>query len=727
LTGLTRGVGGTLVSDHARGAEVAETGPFEATFASHSLGFMRRFKLKLPNGNLGDPVPQPTTVDPITAVATWADGLPQIRDPDARPTYQRVHFKDVDPANSATNPQFAARESLGYEAFKVAQVQAASILALVTNTDKLGQPGDISRVWLGVLVDPLSIGAATAFALVGSKIFVLTPDDNVPEEIARNDERTGDRIYDVPPPVIDVSAPSLVDYSATPQVVADPGLFATVTRAALVVDKNDDTFACYQFVGIGEALISGGGDVVYRWTQAEWEAAFPIGSTPKSIFIRALMGDTIVPITSPWEVYMTLDGAEIAGTRFNTSSLNPAGLSAGFLRGILEFTFDVTGTFDPLLPPIVDPDPSVPDINIWDRLAMVLHPITGVSSGIWCAHEVSLVGRNEPPAPVVVATQDVRNSVTNYFEVTDQLLVVNGQKDWSSFSDPNSVGRVAFQGIGGEPRIIETFWVVEYTPFVQASSRVPDVFADVSGLVPDGNPVEIARELVQRAPPEGLGLPATRIDQASYMTASASLVADGVRADFALRGQSSAVGLLSELSGQTDTRDTWENERHRIVRLPRADTLLAVDRNLSKGDFLDTGPGVTKKAITRNSVREVANRVTANWKLYAPTGKTSRSEPLNDLPSQATNLGLREGILELPLLQDDAAAQLVAQRKLERIRVPRWIFEVDVPIYGVAYRNGDLVSSNDPEFPFQVGELTQVNLNTDRLKRTRIQIVIWLK
>jgi len=726
LAGATRGTGGTTAADHPRGSEVAEVGAFQVKFASHALGYMRRFKLRLPTGNLGDPVPQPTTIDPVNALATWAEGLPQIRDPDARPTYQRVHFKDPDLVfNTATNPQFSARENPGYQAFRVSQIQAGAQLVLRTNTEGLGQPGDISRAWIGVLFDPLSVAGFSAYATIGTSLHVLTPFDNVPDEIARNDERTGDRIYDVPPPVLSVSAASTVDFSATPQEVVDAGLFITEQRAGLVVDKDDSSFACYAFVGFGEAIISGGGDVVYRWTQQEWEAAFPAGSKTISLEIRALMGSTVVPITSPWIVFLRLDGVEIANTRLSCQTLAPAGFGAGFIQGVEEFKKTITGAFDPQAAGV--PDGSGGTLNIWDRLEMVLQPVTGVSTGFWCAAEVSIQGVGEPPVPIVDATQDVRQSVTNYFEVTDQLLVVNGEKSWTSFSNVLSLGRARFQGTGGEPRIVETFWVVEFTPFVQASSRVPFVAADVAGLVPSGNPVEIARSLVERAAPEGLGLPADRIDQGSYMDASASLAADGVRADFAISGQASAVDALSELASQTDCRETWETNQHRIVRLPRADTLLPVARNLTKGDYLEAGPGVSEKSIGRNSARDVANKITVKWKHYSPSGQTSQVETLNDLPSQALALGVREAVLELSLLQSSTAALLVAQRKLERLRVPRWIVEVDVPIYGLAYRAGDLVSSNDPDFTFRVGEITQVNLNTDRLKRTRIQIAVWLK
>jgi hypothetical protein len=715
LGGLTRGAAGTIATDHPKGSEVAEVGAFQVKFASHSLGFLRRFKLRLPNGNLGDPVPQPTTVDPLTALATWDEGLPQIRDPDARPTYQRIHFKEPDAANTALNAQFASRESTGYEWSKVAQVPGGSTLALTTHVEGVGQPGDISRAWIGSIHDVLSVLGIIAHVNAGSSSFILNAFDTVPDSIARNDEKTGDRIYDVPPPVVDVSAPALIDFSATPQNVVDPGLFVTVSRASNAVDKNDDTFACYQFVGIGEAIVAGGGDVICRWTQQEWESAFPIGSTPAFIEIRALMGTTLIPLSSPWEVYITLDGVEVVGTRLKCQTANPAGGFAGFIAGVEEFKLPITGAIDTSI------------VDAWEHYEFVMHPVTGVSTGLWCAHEVSLQGQNTPPLPVIDVLQDTRRSVTNYFEVTDQLLLVDGEKSWDSFTDPAALGRVTFTTVGGEPLIIETFWVVEFTPFVKVSHRVPDVFADVTGLVPSGSPTEIARTLIQRPAPEGLGLGPDRIDQSAYIAAASSLAADQVRADFALSTRVSAVGLLSELAGQVDCRDTWNNKLHRLVRLPRADTLIPVDHDLSKGDYLRLGAGVSAKSFGRTSTREVANRVTATWRHYAPSGDTSKTVELNDAASQASNLGLREGVLELQLLQDDASANLVATRKLERLRTPRWTVSLDIPIYALNFKAGDLVSSTDPEFSFQVGEITQVNLKADRLKRVGLLIVVWLK
>ena len=487
--------------------------------------------------------------------------------------------------------------------------------------------------------------------------------------------------------------------------MVDPGLYISEARAKLVVDKDDDTFAAYQFVGIGEAIIAGGGDVVFRFTPNEAEQV-PDGATPTAAEIRFLAGWTRTPQTAQWEVYLRENGQEIAGTRFLASSLTPAGLPAQFISGIEEFTHTI-------------------DASIASRLAdieVVLHPVTGVVAGVWVAREVSIRGSFEPPLPVIDATQDVRNSVTNYFEVTDQLNTVNGDKDWGSFADVSSLGRAEFSGLAGdELRIVETFWVVEFTPFTQVSSRAPRVFADIIAPVPDGDPTEIAKALITAASPLGMGLTLSSIDQASYLAAQTGLLADGVRADFAVVQQTSAIELLRQLASQTDCRSTWEDGRNRIIRRPRADTLLTVQQTFNK----DALRIPRQLALSRSGRAGVRNRIDVRWRRYAPTGDTSRSDQLDDAPSQAEAWGVQQEELVLSLIADDAAAALVATRRLERLRRPRWVVEFEVPLHGITLRPGDLISLASPDFTFAVGEVTQVNIQTTGFKRVQIQATVW--
>ena len=213
LTDLTRGADGTAATDHGIDAQVREVGQFVVKWADHQVGRLDTFRILDPNGNLGEPVPPPDSVDHALATATWGE-LPRIRSPGTDSVFNRVHFRDVGAENGATNPQFAARENLGYETFGFAVVGNPSSLHLVTNTEELGEPGDIMRVWIAVVFDPGTTskalflgGGATVLvpAMAGEvggairigSILRLVNHDLTPIEIARHDDRLSDRLYDV--------------------------------------------------------------------------------------------------------------------------------------------------------------------------------------------------------------------------------------------------------------------------------------------------------------------------------------------------------------------------------------------------------------------------------------------------------------------------------------------------------------------------------------------------
>ena len=713
LLGATRGAGGTSSAYHAAGAELAELGTFEVVFAGHGLGRLEAIRLELPNGNLGEPVPGPTTVDLPNALATWSE-IPKIRDPEAALVYQRVHFQAIGLGNTATDPQFAARENPGYEAFRVARIAPVGSLVLDTNTDGLGQPGDIQRVWLGVIFDPKDGDEPerplfNTSATISGVTFGLQPTDIVPDSIARNDERTGDRYYDVPAPEVNIAEPAEQGAVIVPKDIVHAGMWVYQAIAGRVVDEDESTEAVYMFTGVGEAVIVGVADAVFRVPE-DSENPVPTGATAKSAKLVFVAGWEKTPFSSHFDVYLRRNGKEIEGTRFKACTLAPSGFCSGLIEGRERFEHPI----DPALFATID-----------SEVEWVIHPAAGVSNGLWVGVELWAEGTFSPAPPDISVEQDARFSVTNYFEVTDLLGVQASPggalvRDWAWFDDVDQGGRVIFFFAGvNEARIIETFLVVEYRPFAEAGTQVPRVFANVEGLVPSGDPIAIARELVTGAPPLGLGLPSSRVSGTNFATAD-SLLSDGVRADFAVYQQRGILDLISELSDQTDTRETWEQGVHRIARRPRADTSLPVTLDLGTCDLLTD----KRLGIKRSNVRRVVNLVSVKWRVYAPTGETSRAEDQNDAASQA-KFGTQDQVLELRLLADDAAAALVAARKLERLARPRWVLEFDSPIYAMNLKLGDLVGLTSRDFSFEVGEVTQVSVGSAGLKRAQVQVAVW--
>lgn len=715
LVGLVRGAAGTTAVSHAKGVQVTEVGLFAVRFAGHPVAALSNVKLFLPEGGLGDPVPQPSSVDYATATATW-DSLPQIRDPEAAAVYQRVGFNLPAPANTATDPQFSARENIGYEAFKVSRVPVGTNLALQTNTAGVGQPGDIEAVWLAVIFDPDSIGQGFSWAFVDAggrsgRRFTLIPSDSVPDEVARNDEKTGDRIYEVPTPSINTVAPSPVPYSITPEVVVHPGIWATQPNAKRAVDKDVDTCAAYVFIGAGEAQLIGSADAVFKIP----DGADVAPAMPTSAKIVFHCGWDLTPFTSSFEIWLEGPNGEIAGTRFLACDANPPVACVGLIRGKKRFEHVI--------------DPAI--VGALDGVRWVVHPRTGVSNGVWVGCELFIEGEAAPPAPVLTVEQDTRGSVTNYFDVTSLLPL--GQSpggptlDWSWLGDLATGGIVNISSsFATDPeglKVIETYYLIKHRPFTQASSQQPRVFADVVGQVPGGQPTEIARSLVEQPIPLGLGLPATRVDAASHAAAAASLAADGVRADFTVYSQVSVLKLLNQLAAETDCRDTWDDAaRHRVTRRPRADTSLPTVATLTDCDKL------TNKRISlkRSPIGDLVNRFELRWRVYAPSGLTSASVQKNNAASQANpRFGVRSQVLDLVLISDDATANLVAERKLERQGVPRWIAGLDSPPFALNLQRGDLVSLVGRDFNGEVGEVTQVNLSPRGLRRASIQIAVW--
>jgi len=718
LVGLTRGVAGTTATSHPAGAEVSEVGLFAVRFAGHPLSVIENVKLLLPTDRLGDPVPQPLSIDYATATATW-DALPQIRDPLATSVYQRVHFDLPGPANTAGDPQYSARENAGYEAFKVSRVPVGTNLSLLTHVDGLGEPGDIEAVWFGVIFDPDSIAQGFSWAAAdiggsGGDRFWLVPSDHLPDEIARRDEKTGDRIYDVPAPAVNTVAPSPQPFSLTPKVVIHPGIWATQSNAKRVVDEDADTCAAYMFIGIGEAQIFGTADAEFK---VDDQQTLPTdsGATATSAKIVFIAGWDLTPFTSSFELWLEGPNGEIAGTRFRACDANPPAACVGLIRGKKRFEHPI--------------DPAI--VGVIKDVRWVVHPQLGVSNGLWVGCELFIEGEVSPAAPVINIVQDTRGSVTNYFEVTHLLPSAarpgGPVLDWSWFGNFLTGGvanlSTAFAGDPEGLKVIETFYVVKHRPFTQANTREPRVFADVVGQVPGGQPTEIARALVVQPQPLGLGLGAARVEAGSYQAAQVTLDADSVRADFTVYNQVSVLQLLQQLAAETDCRETWDDQaRHRITRRPRAGTSLPTVASFGDCDLMQD----KRLTLTRSSVALLVNRLEVRWRIYAPSGLTSAAVRLDDGPSQTNlNFGIQAQQLDLVLLASNTAAQLVAQRKLERQALPRWIVELDAPPFALNLQRGDLVTLAARDFSFEVGEVTQVNFTPNGFRRVSLQIAVW--
>lgn len=721
---LLRGENGTAVQEHARGDQVRLKADFDVLFADHPLGYIQRVKLLTPSGNLGDPVPDPNEVLPSEAIVRWTE-TPRIRDPEAASVFQRVHFSGPAPDNVAENASAVARESGSYRAFGVADLSTGK-LSLLTNAGTIGVPGDIVRAWLAVIHDPKGLGAnatgdnspdaegipgAARATIPAGGVYALQPFDVVPPEIAKRDEKTGDRLYDIPDPepVVEIGIRVL---NVTPRIIEDPGLWVFPRIAARVVDNDETTEAVFIFSSAGYVTIVGRDPAIFR--------VFPRPAlAPDETVVKAVLefvaGWEKTPFSSPMKFY----GVKPDGTRFaekTVVSFSIAGYPQGVIQGIKSESIE----FDPAE---LGPLNQLEDL---EDIEWVIEPVLGVSNGLWVGRELRLTFEIEKRPPETKVELDTKGSVTNYFEVTNYLGRRPGaftpQADWSFFSDLQRGGKASYERVieSTSPRIIETFWVVEYRPFVEITDQVPRVFADVEGRVPTGNPADVSEAIVRDAVPLGMGLGLPTISRPDYNNAKATLANDGVRTDFALTAQTNARALLATLADQADCRQTWENGRHRLIRRPSVTNPPPRFKTLSDSEILEA----PLLRLSRTTLRSVVNRIAVAYRVYAPTGSTSRTLEVVDSSSESS-FGRREEALSLTLIRDDDAAEFVAQRRLERQREPRWVVEFDLPLLGLEYRFGDVVGLISRAFNADTVEVVGLTVDSDQFKTVRLSGVVW--
>lgn len=716
---LFRGANGYLkIAMHQKGADVAQVGAFSVKLADHPLARIERVMILDGLGELGEPVPPPDTIDAATAMLTWSM-IPRIRSPKAEPVYQRLGFAGPGPGNTAANPEKAARESSGYDALGYAG--PGGTLQLDTATTDIGEPGDIVKVWLGVIFDPESIGGPDgARATLQSGIYYsLQPNDLVPDEVSRQDERTGDRLYEVTAEtqILDLGTE---EETLRPNEILHPGLWASETRARAIIDGDDDTYAAYIFVSVTEAAIVG--SPAFR---AKLNPGPTINGTATTCRLEFLAGWTQTPFTSPMTAKLVKRGAAgdftpIPGTEVVASTLGPVGQYLGLIRGIELFSITFPATLLGASGQLED----LADIE-WH-----IAPRLGVSAGIWVARELRMIVTVSKGTPDITPDLDVNRTVTNYFEIPmagngfasqSVAQILTGTVNWGWFTDTARGGRVSIVPQGSAlPRILEVFWLIKHLPFTTAQSAAPRVFADVVGMVPAGSPPDIMDQVIQGAPPLGMGLGVERIDRPSYIAAAQSLAADSAehQLGFAVQDRTSAVALLGALAEQGDLRQAWDTGRHRIARKARADTLTAVRMTL-------TMEVIRGLSIARTGIGDVRSRITGRFGFYQPTRQLAGAHEEVDAAAETT-FGRLDEARDLTLVQDQGPAELLITRDLERRRTPRWVVDLELPPMGLELRGGDLVAIEHRDFTCRVAEVQAVTLDTSGFLRLKVRATVWL-
>lgn len=676
LLNVTRGAFGSVPAPHASGARVVEIGTFQVKFADHGLTSLEASSVRILDSDNTPRVPLSLPlVDVSAATATW-DRTPRITVPSASSDLITAGFEAVGAANNAGDAIFAARESPSFTDLNYARVDAGETLELQRNTP-IEEVGEILRVGLAIAFDPTVPGARVR---IGSNVLgALTPADNVPAWALRRLEKHFRTTFDV-------NDPTHTHSNSSRKIVVRPSIALTGQpwdNGQNAIDGSANTFASY----FDSATPPGNVPFVARGAALSINNAETIQSVQLFCWYGGSAGGTFLATGGG---IVQLQGLGIA---IPTVPVTPTGTSLPTLYA-----------GQPRQGPFTNHPPT------WANLDWVFYP-NGAGNRRYSLRD--MYAELEVSSGVATAPTGLtqRRSFVNFFDVTE-LVGAN----WSWFTTVGQKIQVDLSANG--TRINTAMWVIETRPRTVTAIEVPRVLCTASGLEPQGRPTEVARTVLTAANPIGLGLSPDVVNQGSYARSAQELAADGVRLDFALHERESGLALLRRLAEQSDLRSFFSSGAHFLVRKPNLSALPGVARSLETCEVLRDSA-----RVGRSSLEVLVTRLETSYRPTRRSGFTRAREDENT--SASTQFGTRSEAMELDLVQDSTTAALVAARRLERAAAPRWLVTVDLPLFALELRRGDLVSLTHRDFSFSKGEITSLNLTLAKALVVRAAITVW--
>lgn len=684
LTGLTRGVSGTQANAHPAGSKVVERGTFEVKFADHAVTSVEDVRFEDPDGNLAVPEPAPT-INAATAKATWSE-TPRVTFPSRS---VEVILVGPDTATGGTLPAAAAPEHNTYTDLNYASVSVGQSLDL-SRIAAVEDYGEITRVGLVVAFDPAFVGS---FVLQGGQsVGVLSPAENIPAWALRRLQRQMKSTYSLKDPTHNHTGglrtvlvrPSINispdrEFSAAPWYRLHQSYDGSgQTRAVYWISLNPSPDRHFWLTGANFSLAPG--EVIADARLIVWAGGDTLDLNPTPMgpsgAVRVSVHNGATPIVQ-LRCPNSLNSRDFINvpTQFVSVWINPATLPSNFSG--LRWTGEV-------------------------------RPVWAMQAGdSFCIRDMYLHLTILSPITASATSLTQRRSQLNFFDVTGRI-----GGDWSRFQSETI--RLTSTG---PSRINGVWWAVEVRPRNKTAIEVPRVFAKVRGLQVDGNPTEIAKKVITQAAPLGMGLTIASVAQGDYATAAASLATDGVRLDFALRQRVRGLDLLRQIAAQADMRQVWQAGRHSLIRKPNVASLPAVLRTYLTEDVLQF-------SRSRQSIAKVVNQFEVNYRFISRLGSWSRNLKAVDAPSQ-TLFGVRSGDLDLSLVADTATATLVSARRLARASLPRWLVTLELPLFALDLRRGDVIGLTHNQFTFAKAEVLSLPIVVQGFLKVRVSLIVW--
>ena len=659
--------------DFPTGTEVMEVGTLDILLAGHAVT-----AIDAVYGKKGDSIGKidPSFYTPmLTAPAKvrFTDSWPKISVPAGGSQFMQVQTDALAAVgtNTALDPLNAAAGQGAWTDKNYATIRDdfTNGRLFLRNTKTIADIGELIRVWVMAEYDPSTgglhetggtpDGGIWRLAIAGHALDILTTIGNLSTEYLNQMMALGTtRAYDDSD---SVTQPTHIhDVGSGPITITmffDTLNTVNINNSERIVDKGFVTAATVASTVGGETFT------------AAIQTLINLGGTPTSVVGKI---DAQIGALGPTQ-YVHIHG--------------PGGDSTNAAIGAVR---DVTST-GPL------PVTSWADVQAVTMVSGLLYTSTQVWEG-WL--EVTYT----PAASAASVTTDAlasgaTSAVTHTRATATEVTSYLATKDWADLDEYE----FCVEYVSGSPvadlKVVRLSIVVEYAP--TKLERCDRVFADVRGLIPDGMPTDILKEVVTNA--YLMNLTDTEYNLGDFTTAQMRLVTLLHRLDFVVYDQPKASELIASICEQGRLLYFWEEGklcvRFREV-IASLDTALVVYQQ--DGDLI---PESVKRV--RSVLRDVVTELTVRYGYSSEHGKLDKTYT----KAQTVALTTRKDSKDLELVTDATSAQNYADWSSERTCKPRYTISFMVHLPGLEVRRGDILSIVTTRFTYSKIEVLEITIS----------------
>lgn len=261
-------------------------------------------------------------------------------------------------------------------------------------------------------------------------------------------------------------------------------------------------------------------------------------------------------------------------------------------------------------------------------------------------------------------------------------------------------------------KVIRLFFLVEFAPFVyEPADRV---LASVTGLVTDGGPIDILRQIITNS--ALLGLASSFYNASKLSAAETELDALSYRLDFAITSKIQADELIAKVCRQSRLRWWWKDDalcvgfRQDIANMG-SPVKVYRDNDVVRGSI------VRERTILGEIVSKLEVRYNFSYE------KRRLVSNVIETGTAAASVGTREGVIDLDLVSDDTTAGVYAAWHVEVTEKSRIRMKLGLYLPGLDVDLSQIVSLVSKRFTYSKMEIVEMRIVDGH--RIEVTVMVW--